>query len=224
MDDEGGEAVLPGPLERPEENFSGQAVDVLREMLLLGHLEPGQRLNEVELAKALGISRGPLREAIQRLRSEGLLSAVSGRGAYVRTFTPEVLSDLYEVRMALEAHALRLAARHLTAQDVEELRELLDGRDEHPDGLRFHERMAALSRNAALLDTLIGVHRQIRLACRRQRGVGGPPEDAPDEHRALVDHLDAGRIEEAAEALTDHLRRSLHTALELLDAGGSGTD
>src|SRR6266849_3470977 len=91
---------LPLPLERPEQTFSGRAVNVLREMVLSGRLRAGERLNEVELANALRISRGPLREAIQRLRSEGLLTAVSGRGAFVRSFSDDELRELYEVRIA----------------------------------------------------------------------------------------------------------------------------
>lgn len=218
-------ALLPGPLERPEETFSGRAVDVLREMVLLGQLKPGQRLNEVELANALGISRGPLREAIQRLRSEGLLTAVSGRGAYVRTFTAEALRDLYEVRIALEAHAVRLVAQKLGAEGLAELRELLDATDHsvatdqtYPQDLDFHQRVVALADNPALLDTVTEIHRQIHLARWRSGHVAVRAKQALEEHRQVLDHLAAGEGEEAAAVLTEHLRHSLQSALEVLHA------
>lgn len=221
-------ALLPGPLERPEETFSGRAVDVLREMVLLGQLRPGQRLNEVELANALGISRGPLREAIQRLRSEGLLTAVSGRGAYVRTFTADALRDLYEVRIALESHAVRLAGEKLGPDGVKELRELLDAADQsvaaehtYPQDLDFHQRVVALADNPALLDTVTEIHRQIQLARWRSGHVPVRAKQALVEHRAVLDHLAAGRGEKAAAVLTEHLRHSLKSALEVLHPEGS---
>lgn len=220
---------LPGPLERPEQTFSGRAVDVLRDMLLSGQLRPGQRLNEVELANALGISRGPLREAIQRLRTEGLLTAVSGRGAYVRTFTARALADLYEVRIALEAHAARLASRHLSPEGAQELRDLVDAGDQtvaaehtYPQDADFHQRVVALAGNPALLDTVTAIHRRIQLA---RWGSGHVPvraEQAGVEHREVLDHLTAGRGEEAAAVLTEHLRRSLRSDLEILHPKESG--
>lgn len=230
MNDVVNASLLPGPLERPEQTFSGRAVDVLREMVLLGQLEPGQRLNEVELANALGISRGPLREAIQRLRSEGLLTAVSGRGAYVRTFTAEALSDLYEVRIALEVHAVRLASRKLGPEGVKELRELLDATDQsvaadhtYPQDLDFHQRMVALAGNPALIDTVTDIHRQIQLARWRSGHVPVRAKQALEEHRAVLEHLAAGRGEKAAAVLTEHLRHSLESALLVLHPTESGT-
>lgn len=216
-------ARLPGPLERPEHSFSGRAVDVLREMVLSGQLRAGERVNEVELANALGISRGPLREAIQRLRSEGLLTAVSGRGAFVRTFTPDALRDLYEVRIALEAHAVRLAAERLGPEGIQELRQLLDLTDEslasehtYPQDLDFHQRMIALADNQALLDTATEIHRQIHLARSRSGHVSVRAKAALAEHREVLDHLAEGRGAEAARVLTDHLRLSLENAIEVL--------
>ena len=224
-------ALLPGPLERPEQTFSGRAVDVLREMVLVGQLQPGQRLNEVELANALGISRGPLREAIQRLRSEGLLTAVSGRGAYVRTFTADALRDLYEVRIALETHAVRLAGQRLGPEGVKELRELLDATGKsltaehsYPQDLDFHQRMVALADNPALLDTVTGINSQIQLARWRSGHVPLRAKQAFEEHRAVLEHLAAGRGEEAAVVLADHLRHSLQSALEVLHPEGIGAE
>ena len=87
--------------------FSQQTEVALREMILAGEIAPGERINEVALAGELGISRGPLREAIQRLVSGGLLTVISHRGAFVRTFTPGEIVDLYGLRSALELHAVR---------------------------------------------------------------------------------------------------------------------
>lgn len=216
---------LPSALERPSHTFSSRAVDVLRTMVLRGQLASGERLNEVELAGALGISRGPLREAIQRLISEGLLTAVSGRGAFVRTFTPESLGDLYEVRIALEVHAVRLAARSAGEADIRALRALLDrtgeavtGGSSYPESLDFHERLVALSGNPALRDAATEVHRQVSLARSRSGQVSGRAREALDEHRAVLDRIASGDADQAAALMADHLRASLRNALEVLRA------
>lgn len=216
---------LPSALERPAHTFSSRAVDVLRGMVLRGQLASGERLNEVELAGALGISRGPLREAIQRLVSEGLLTAVSGRGAFVRTFTPESLGDLYEVRIALEVHAVRLAAEVAGREDIAALRAMLDetgaavtGGSSYPETLDFHGRLVALCGNVALRDAATEVHRQVSLARSRSGHVTERAKEALTEHRAVLDALARGDADAAAAHMTDHLRASLGHALTVLQA------
>src|SRR5262245_8309178 len=117
---------LPDALERSGMTVADRSRAVLREMVLDGRLAPGQRLNEVELAAALGISRGPLREAIQRLASEGLLTTISHHGAYVRKIDGAELRELYEFRVAVETHAVRLAATRVSQADLDGLRLMLD--------------------------------------------------------------------------------------------------
>lgn len=220
---------LPLPLDRPTQTFSGRSFEVLREMVLAGRIKPGERLNEVELAAALGISRGPLREAIQRLRSEGLLTAVSGRGTYVRTFTRDELREIYEVRIALETHAVRLATESCRREDINELTALLDETENvlrgaadrpYPRDLDFHERIVALAGNQALLDAATEVHRQVELARSRSAQEPDRARAAFAEHREIVGHIAAGRAEKAASTLTRHLRSSLGNALYIFETGG----
>lgn len=225
----GGRSRLPAALVRPAQTFSAQAVDVLREMVLSGNLRAGERLNEVELANALGISRGPLREAIQRLSSEGLLTTVSGRGAFVRTFTADGLRDLYEVRIALETHALRLAGSRTDKDTVEGLRQMLTetetklGSSEHyPEDLDFHRQILALADNESLTRTATEIHRQISLARSRSGHVSVRARRAFDEHQLIVEELANGRVEKAAKLLTAHLHSSLESALAIFDTESVG--
>src|SRR5690606_20563109 len=83
-------------------SIPSQAEDVLRRMILDGTLSPGERLNEVTIAESIGISRGPLREAIKRLSGQGYLTMETHRGAFVKAYTPQEIMDLYELRSALE--------------------------------------------------------------------------------------------------------------------------
>ena len=216
---------LPAPLERPTWTFSGRTVEVLRDMVLTGRILPGERLNEVEIANALGISRGPLREAIQHLRSEGLLTTVSHRGAYVRTFTKAELCELYEVRIALESHAVRLAAELSNRDGIDELRQLMVDTNQalgknaaYPSELDFHQRMVMLADNEALLDAVIEVHRKIGLARSRSANEPSRARTALTEHEEVLEHLANSEGELAAKVLTTHLRSSLANALKILNA------
>jgi DNA-binding GntR family transcriptional regulator len=110
----------PAPLTR---NASAIAADLIRDAIADGRLEPGQRLKEEELARELGISRTPVREALLMLQTEGLLEAAPNRGAAVRTYETEDLDDLYQLRAVLEGFAARLAAARISAGDVTRLRE-----------------------------------------------------------------------------------------------------
>src|SRR6266545_1550547 len=90
----------------------------LREEILAGGLRPGTELAEVALSEQLGVSRGPIREAIGRLASEGLVTVRPRRGAVVRSVSKEEFLELYQVREALELMAVRLAVPRLTADDL----------------------------------------------------------------------------------------------------------
>lgn len=108
-----------GPLTR---NASVAATELIREAILDGRLSPGQRLKEEELARELGISRTPVREALLMLSAEGLVDATPNRGATVRTHTAHDLDDLYELRALLEGHATRRAATRLSEDGIDGLR------------------------------------------------------------------------------------------------------
>src|SRR5437867_1687707 len=99
-------------------NASVAATELIREAIVDGRLEPGQRLKEEELARELGISRTPIREALLMLQAEGLVDAVPNRGAMVRVHTPEDLDDLYQLRALLEGYAARRAALRISDERV----------------------------------------------------------------------------------------------------------
>jgi DNA-binding GntR family transcriptional regulator len=99
-----------------------QAYDALRGMLASGRLEPGMQLVNRKLADEIGMSMTPVREAVTRLASEGLVEHVPGAGAFVRRITRQELAQLYDVREALEPVAATQAAAHATAAEIAELR------------------------------------------------------------------------------------------------------
>jgi DNA-binding GntR family transcriptional regulator len=139
---------------------SSTAAEMIREAILDGRLAPGQRLTEERLARELGISRTPVREALKVLRSEGLLDAAPNRSATVRAYDAADLDDMYQLRALLEGHAARRAAGRLTAAQIAELRDSCDRFEAlgPADGLReivrenfvFHNTILAAAGDARL--------------------------------------------------------------------------
>jgi DNA-binding GntR family transcriptional regulator len=107
-----------GPLTK---TASTVAAELIRAAIIDGRLEPGRRLKEEELARELGISRTPVREALLVLQTEGLLEATPNRGATVRAYEPEQIEEMYELRGLLEGHAAHRAATRISDEDLRRL-------------------------------------------------------------------------------------------------------
>lgn len=93
-------------------------VETVRQAIINGHLPPGTRVAEPELADKFGISRTPIREAFRQLESEGFITVVPRKGAVVASFSEKDISDFYDIKMVLEGYAARCAARRLTEKDI----------------------------------------------------------------------------------------------------------
>ena len=100
---------------------SALAGDLIREAILDGELQAGERLKEDELARRLDVSRTPIREALRRLEAEGLVEVEPQRGATVRAFDPGELDDIYRLLAVLEGYAARRAAERISAEDLDAL-------------------------------------------------------------------------------------------------------
>ena len=208
-----------------ERTFAKQAELVLREMILDGTIGPSERLNEVALAAQLGISRGPLREAMQRLATAGLLTIVSHRGAFVRTFSRREVIELYEVRGALEVRAVRIVGERASDEELDEVESLLretesrmsseEGRP-YPAELDFHMQLVAMTGNEALLATYTDVNNQLSLARSMSARRGARAQAAVAEHHELLEMLKRRDIADALELVNRHLEHSRDSALNAL--------
>jgi DNA-binding GntR family transcriptional regulator len=182
------------------QSLAGQTVDVLRELVLTGGIPPGQRVNEVELAHRMNISRGPLREAIRHLISEGLLVYVPHQGAYVRSSDIPDLYALFELRSALECAAARLAAGRRTEDDLAELRRVgAESRRDFDAGHGFPYRLD-LAFHGTLLDAAASrrIAGQVRLAQQQVVLLRSTHEvDPAHTHASMDDH------DELTEAIAD---------------------
>ncbi|MEU0651668.1 GntR family transcriptional regulator [Streptomyces albogriseolus] len=204
----------PGPLR-------DRVYEALLELITTRALRPGQHLVESELAGHLGVSRQPVREALQRLNTEGWVDLRPAQGAFVHEPTEEEADQLLTVRTLLEAEAARLAAGNAGRKGVQALEEIL------AEGLkaveaddvdaavalnaRFHAKVMELAGNAVLAELAAQVDRRVRwyyTPVARQRG-----EQSWIEHRELISAI-AARDEQSATRLmrehTEHTRRLYH--------------
>ena len=191
-----------------------------------GIFKPGDRLVESDLAERFGVSRTPIREALQRLETQSLL-ARDGRSLIVATLDHNQMTELYAVRAELEALAARLAARHATGEEVRVLRDLVtEDRGLIGDPLalssanrRFHKQIHLASHNRYLVQQLDLVHRTMALMATTSLAVKGRSETALDEHQAIVEAIEMRDEERAFLALKDHISGAFVTRLKLDSQG-----
>lgn len=190
-----------------------------------GIYRPGDRLVESELADRFGVSRTPVREALQRLETQSLL-ARDGRSLIVASLDHNQLAELYAVRSELEGLAARLAARHATPEEMRVLREMVEADIElvgSPKALsranrRFHKQIHLASHNRYLVQQLDLVHRSMALMATTSLAARGRGEDALNEHSAIVTAIENRDEEAAYEALKSHISKAFVTRLKL-DSG-----
>jgi DNA-binding GntR family transcriptional regulator len=197
------------------------AYDMILEAIDVGVYKPGDRLVESDLAERFGVSRTPIREALQRLETQSLL-ARDGRSLIVASLDHNEMAELYVVRAELEGLAARLAARHAAVEEVKVLANMI----EDDTGLlgdsaamaranrRFHKQIHLASHNRFLVQQLDLVYRSMALMATTSLAARGRGEKALDEHRAIVDAI-ARRDEEAAySALKAHISIAFETRLK----------
>ncbi|MDH5798796.1 MAG: GntR family transcriptional regulator [Paracoccaceae bacterium] len=210
------------------ETKSGQkdAYQLILEAIDTGVYKPGDRLVESDLAEQFGVSRTPIREALQRLETQSLLSR-DGRSLIVSSLDHNQLAELYVVRSELEGLAARLAARHAAPEEVRVLREMVNAdrkNVDNPEALsranrRFHKQIHLASHNRYLVQQLDLVHRSMALLATTSLAAEGRGIAALDEHEKIVAAIEAGDGDGAYQALRNHISKAFETRLKL-DAKG----
>ncbi|PIL18547.1 GntR family transcriptional regulator [Puniceibacterium antarcticum] len=216
-----------GPMEKGQRmsNIKPQQKDAYRlilEAIDVGVYKPGDRLVESDLAERFGVSRTPIREALQRLETQSLL-ARDGRSLIVASLDHNQMAELYVVRTELEGLAARLAARHATEEEIQVLREMVDDDRallQNPPALaranrRFHQQIHLASHNRYLVQQLDLVHRSMALMATTSLAAQGRGEIALAEHMAIVDAITKRDEAAAYRALRDHISVAFVTRLKL---------
>jgi DNA-binding GntR family transcriptional regulator len=205
------------------QNLTKLAYDAIKSYIMRENLDEQTRLTEDSLSRQLGISKSPVREALNSLSSEGLVRIEARRGACLRQFSRKEVLDLYNLREALEVCAV--ATAELTPKLVTELRgsvqrteKLLKSKDKQShidEDTHFHGMIAEATGNAELCRVLSNLQSQIWLCRRKTYDLSA--SSAPDAHRAILVALEKGNRKAAQTAMRRHIALVRERLLAFLD-------
>lgn len=208
-----------------------QVRDSIHAAITSGRLDPGDRLREIPLSKHFGVSTTPVREALRRLESEGLVQIHPRRGAVVTALEEGVVADLYDLRLILEVEAVRLA---VARPDLElgpvygllgELERLVDVGDAAfaEIDVRLHRAINDLGGNRELAAEAEREHRRIQ-AARVRASVPGRLRTAQDQHAEIVEAMRKRDPELAQEAVRRHITSAKENVLGVLRSRAAGAE
>lgn len=203
----------------------------MREAILSGTLEPGERLMEIQLAEEMGVSRTPVREAIRKLELENFVVMIPRKGAYVAGVSLKDVADVFEIRSALEGLAAGLAAERITDDELEQMEQALlfkisesemDLEQIVKSDTDFHALVYRASRNERLVQILENLREQIQRFRSTSLAVPGRNKLAIEEHRMIVEALRNHDSEEAQSLAIAHIVTAENVMFETLRKNDSG--
>lgn len=216
--------------------LSAAAYDSVRTAIFAGKFRPGDRLLEAELAASLGVSRTPLREALQRLEAEGLLTAAPRRGLVVTELEGEEIAGLYAVREVLEGLAGRMAAQHASSAEIGAMRDVLDRQARVPKrdtatiahlNKQFRDLVHLATRNRFLISALETLDIPVATLPSPAFEATGHGADAHRDHVALLKAIERRDADRAEELSASHMRAMARLQILVLSGdrgpGGSRT-
>lgn len=205
-----------------QRSLSDQARELIRARITGGDYPPGTRLKQRDLSAELGISAIPVREALTSLAAEGFVTITPRRGAVVREMVPDDLTEIFEIREALEVQEVILALRHGTPEDIarllaavkaEEVALRAGNREEVGEAnSSFHEVLLEMTHNQLLADMLAPLRGRLNWLFRQN-------DDAraiSAEHREIADAIAAGDKDRARQLAISHVKTSRKLAMRLL--------
>jgi DNA-binding GntR family transcriptional regulator len=223
-----------GSLEIPHDTLHLRVSDRLRELLIEGVIAPGTKLNERVLCEKLGVSRTPLRESIRLLAAEGLVSHSPGRGAYAVQLSAQEVANTFDVIATLEGLAGELAARHITANELIEIRALqfeLQACFERRDlpgyyrlNARIHGLLADATRNPVLKATWARLNASLHTFRFRSNQNEAKWVKAMHEHAQMIELLQKRDGAALRHLMIEHLNRKRDVVLAQLRGGAEGSD
>jgi DNA-binding GntR family transcriptional regulator len=212
--------------------LSDQVANQLRQAILRGQLKPGQRIVEHEIAQAMALSRGPVRDALRILQNERLIVQYPHRGAFVAWLTLRDAEEIYSLREALETLALRYAIKYASDEQIAELALIVDQmvarrQEEYTQSeatdldLEFHHTLCRISGHSRVLDAWIALRAQVRLLILTHRILHPMDfrENAADWHIQLTDAVRQRDGLAAEEVLHKHLAASFEAVTSAIREG-----
>jgi len=188
----------------------------LRRLIIDGFYVSGERISDTALSNELGVSRTTIREAFQRLVKEGLISIIPNRGAFVTKLSREEITKCYEVREALEVHAVRLATEKAPVERLLALQGMLtvtqtsivEHGGRYPVDLDFHEKIFELADNPLLSEHASQVNAKLRLSRSKSGFMPARAREAYAEHVAILNAMLRRDVQGAVDAMRKHVTNS----------------
>jgi DNA-binding GntR family transcriptional regulator len=187
--------------------------DHIKDRAISFSFKPGERINEVDLAKKLGASRTPLREALNRLTAEGLLTFERGRGFFCRDLKPREIFELYQLRSTLEVASARLACELATDEELNAVKKFLAETGTDRGALSseklvefdeiFHEHIVSFTRNSEMARVLKNVNERIKFF--RWIDMDNRRNETQHEHRNILQAICARDADKAGELMQRHI-------------------
>lgn len=197
----------------------------LRDRAMRYDFRPGARINEQVLGREFGVSRAPLREALNRLVAEGLLDFVLNKGFYRKQISVDEVFDLYQVRIALERCAVELALQRATEAEIQTVQDYWSQVMTKADSMTsadfliadesFHRQLVALGKNKELSTFAETVTRRIHIARHIDIQQSAWNAKAFDAHAEVLELIKLRKKDEALASITDHINMSLKRAIEI---------
>lgn len=200
-------------------SLAAQVYDLLWKRIIEQKIQPGEKLSDLQLSKDLGTSRTPVREALYRLVQDGIVQNQALRGFYLTTFSSKDVKEIYDLRMALEVLAVRLALPNLTQQDLDrsqsnldEVKQLLGANDERGQkkfleiDREFHQLLVLRSENGRLEASLESLHAQIKVFQLYGIHLKNVVNLSLEHHQAIVSALFSRDEKAAAKAMERHIQ------------------
>lgn len=201
--------------------------EIVKDRILSAELPPGTRLKDDELARTFGVSNTPVREAIRELEKDGLVETIPYSGRFVKKMSVEETREVYDVRMALEALAARLAVERITESQLEEMEKALEEyelafeRDDIAAGLEadlaFHDLLVQASGNSALLRIVSDLANRIQVLRQLDEGKMRRKQSLED-HKAILQALKQGDDGKAEVKVRRHIAKCKENVTKLLMA------
>jgi DNA-binding GntR family transcriptional regulator len=204
----------------------GQVARVLTQAIIAGRLPPGAKVVEAGIARELGISRAPVREAARLLEQQGLLVAHPRRGFFVRKLEPADIDEIYDLRICVECHAGVLAAKNLTPQTRDTLRRQLavlyetadldDPARQVEEDYRFHRLICEIAGSRRLLRLFDDLASELRMVIGLIGRLYDDPHRIAQTHEAVLEAIEAGDPEHITAQLDFHIRVAWHEVAKLV--------
>jgi DNA-binding GntR family transcriptional regulator len=213
-------------LERP--NLRDQVYDILKRMIVLKEIKPGEKINEEDLAGKIGVSRTPVRETLCRLENEGVVRIIPRRGAFVVALSREKVIEILQIREVLEGLVVRLATQNMDQKTLNRLETCLEKISSSPEGdnkllkytpadVDFHSLLLEASKNNMLQSMMGNVNAHLQMIRLRTVVLPGRAQKTVEEHYRVLDAIKKGDTKAAERLMKKHIESVRNDAVKNID-------